>query len=62
MDPNATLKLIFDAHTDGDLETQQEAFEALQEWFDHSGFDPDWNAHPEATQVYQEMLQELTYA
>lgn len=44
MDPNATVTQIADALREGDMDRANELREALSEWLDTGGFDPDWTS------------------
>jgi hypothetical protein len=52
MDPNATLRLIFEALQAGDEQSALDHARALRTWLQGGGFPPNWQAYPDATTFY----------
>ena len=53
MDPNATLAQIWDAFNAGLTVQVHWACETLAGWLNRGGFEPDWDAHPEADWLFR---------
>lgn len=59
MDPNATLREIHNALMNRETGDEiDEWCEALGDWVDNGGFEPDWKAYPLGTSYYQVMRQQ----
>ncbi len=53
MDPNETLRSIAEAET---AEEKCKAVIDLFKWLEAGGFQPDWDAYPRSTRVYDALL------
>ena len=58
MDPDATLQTIHEhcwEHVYCDADTLAEAVDALRGWLARGGFEPDWDALPDAASYFSEV-------